>query len=241
MRCKGEASHERASQKRGEVSAGNDRDRFGRQDEPLLHPEPDGEVVEEGSFRNQVSSSEAHFGGEPRRIALKAGAQSAWISRELKRLGHEVIVHNACELKRQQDRFGGCAKLALLARADVRLLAPVEHRKAEQQAELAVIRASDAMMRARMLLINSARGSARDSVCAYPSRSRLLLDNELWRICRRGCEPGSAGCSIRSTARISRSASWLASSEVERLTRRGQADRAGDFCIDARPARALCA
>ena len=41
----------------------------------------DGEVVEEGSFRNQTSSIEKHFSGERRRIALEAGAQSAWISR----------------------------------------------------------------------------------------------------------------------------------------------------------------
>lgn len=55
----------------------------------------DGAVVEEGSFRNQVSSIEKRFAGEPRRIALEAGGQSAWIGRELKRLGHEVIVANA--------------------------------------------------------------------------------------------------------------------------------------------------
>jgi transposase len=126
----------------------------------------DGEVVEEGSFRNQVSSIEAHFGGEPRRIALEAGAQSAWISRELKRLGHEVIVGNARELKwitasdNKTDSVDA-RKLALLARADVQLLAPVEHRTAEQQAELAVIRSRDAIMRARTLLINSARGIAK--------------------------------------------------------------------------------
>jgi len=52
-------------------------------------------------------------------------------------------------------------KLALLARADVRLLAPVEHRSAEQQSELAVIRARDAILRARTLLINSARSIAK--------------------------------------------------------------------------------
>lgn len=52
-------------------------------------------------------------------------------------------------------------KLALLARADVGLLAPVEHRTAEQQGELAVIRARDAILRARTLLINSARGIAK--------------------------------------------------------------------------------
>jgi transposase len=125
-----------------------------------------GEVVEEGSFRNQVSSIEKHFGGEPRRIALEAGGQSAWISRELKRLGHEVIVANARELKwitasdTKNDPVDAC-KLARLARADVRLLRPVEHRTAEQQAELSVIRARDAILRARTLLVNAARGIAK--------------------------------------------------------------------------------
>ena len=126
----------------------------------------DGEVVEEGSFRNQVSSLEAHFRGESRRIALEAGAQSAWIGRELQRLGHEVIVANARELKwitasDTKNDPADAHKLALLARADVQLLAPVEHRSAEQQAELAVIRARDAMLRARTLLINAARGLAK--------------------------------------------------------------------------------
>jgi transposase len=126
----------------------------------------DGDVMEEGSFRNQSSSIDTHFAGEPRRIALEAGAQSAWISRELKRLGHEVIVANPRELKwitssDTKNDPADARKLALLARADVRLLAPVEHRTAEQQAELAVIRARDAILRARTLLINSARSLAK--------------------------------------------------------------------------------
>jgi transposase len=126
----------------------------------------DGEVMEEGAFRNLASSLEKHFGDRPRRIALEAGAQSAWISRELKRLGNEVIVANPRELKwitssdTKNDPVDA-RKLALLARADVRLLAPVEHRSAEQQAELAVIRGRDAILRARTLLINSARSIAK--------------------------------------------------------------------------------
>lgn len=125
-----------------------------------------GDVVEEGSFRNQAGSIEKHFAGEPRRIALEAGAQSAWISRELQRLGNEVIVANPRELKwitssdTKNDPVDA-RKLALLARADARLLSPVEHRSAEQQAELAVIRARDAILRARTLLINSARSIAK--------------------------------------------------------------------------------
>src|SRR5580704_4572003 len=106
----------------------------------------EGEVVEEGNFRNQVSSIEKHFGDRPRRIALEAGAQSAWISRELKRLGHEVIVANPREVKwitasdTKNDPVDA-RKLAMLARADARLLHPIEHRSAAQQAELGVIRA----------------------------------------------------------------------------------------------------
>jgi transposase len=126
----------------------------------------DGEVVEEGRFLNQASSIAKHFGGPRRRIALEAGAQSAWISRELVALGQEVIVANARQLKwitasdTKNDPVDA-RKLAMLARADTRLLAPVEHRSAEPQGELAVIRARDAILRARTLLINSARGIAK--------------------------------------------------------------------------------
>ena len=126
----------------------------------------DGAIVEEGSFRHQVSSIEKHFGDQPRRIAWEAGAQSAWISRELKKLGHEVIVANPRDLKwitssDSKNDQADARKLAQLARVDARLLAPVEHRTAEQQTELAVIRARDATLRARTLLINSARGIAK--------------------------------------------------------------------------------
>jgi len=127
-----------------------------------------GELVEEGSFRNEVSSMEKHFGGDtkPARIAMEVGTQSAWIERELKRMGHEVIVANARELAwitasdTKNDR-SDAEKLARLARADLRLLKPVDHRTAEQQAELNVIRARDALVRARTLLVNAARGLAK--------------------------------------------------------------------------------
>lgn len=126
----------------------------------------EGTLVEEGTFRNQVESIRLHFSGKPARIALEAGSQSAWISRELKQLGHEVIVANARQLKwitagdNKQDRVDA-HKLARLARADEGLLAPVEHRTAEQQADLSVIRSRDALVRSRTLLVNAARGIAK--------------------------------------------------------------------------------
>lgn len=127
----------------------------------------EGVTVEEGSFRNNVESMGKHFGGRGKaRVAVEVGTQSAWIAREFAKLGHEVIVANARELKwitasdRKNDR-NDALKLARLARADRNLLAPVEHRSAEQQGELGVIRARDALVKARTLLVNTARSLAK--------------------------------------------------------------------------------
>ena len=164
--------------------------------------DPAGEVVEEGSFRNQVSSIETHFAGDPRRIALEAGAQSAWISRELKRLGHEVIVANPRQLKwitasdTKNDPVDA-RKLALLARADVRLLHPIEHRTAAQQAELSAIRARDAILRARTLLVNAARSMAKgfglrlppSITASFGARALAGLPPELHRALKDLLEP----------------------------------------------------
>ena len=127
----------------------------------------EGVIVEEGSFRNTAESIAKHFGKQGRaRVALEVGTQSAWISREFAKLGHEVIVANARELKwitssDTKNDQNDALKLARLARADQNLLAPVEHRTAEQQTELAVIRARDALVRARTLLVNTARSLAK--------------------------------------------------------------------------------
>ena len=127
----------------------------------------EGVVVEEGSFRNQAESIAKHFGAMAMaRVAVEVGTQSAWIAREFAKLGHEVIVANARELKwitasDSKNDKNDALKLARLARADRNLLSPVEHRTAEQQAELAVIRARDALVRSRTLLVNTARSLAK--------------------------------------------------------------------------------
>jgi transposase len=127
----------------------------------------EGVPVEEGSFRNNVESISKHFGNRERtRVAMEVGTQSAWIAREFTKLGHEVIVANARELKgitasdTKNDR-NDALKLARLGRADRNLLYPVEHRTAEQQAELARIRARDGLVRSRALLVNTARSLAK--------------------------------------------------------------------------------
>jgi transposase len=150
--------------------------------------------VEEGRFRHSVESMGKRFGRRgPARVALEVGAQSAWIAREFAKLGHEVIVANARELKwitshSKNDR-NDALKLARLARADRNLLTPVEHRTAEQQGELAVIRARDALVRSRTpsrrnrrystggttLLVNTARSLAKGFGLRLPATITLTF------------------------------------------------------------------
>lgn len=128
----------------------------------LLNEE--GQLIEEGTFRNTESSIHKCFGAWGRtRIALETGTQSGWISRLLSSYGHEVIVAHARELRgitqsdRKNDR-NDAEKLARYARLDPELLHPVQHRDEQQQIDLSAVRARDALVRARTLLVNAARG-----------------------------------------------------------------------------------
>jgi transposase len=153
----------------------------------------DGEKVAEGSLSNTAAALAKHFGGLKRaRIALETGAQTGWISHELEALGHEVIVANARELRaisgsgRKSDRRDA-EKLARYARVDATILRPVRVRGAQAQLDLTRIRARDALVRARTLLVNAARGLAktrgqrlvRSVTASFGKRSQAVLEAEL--------------------------------------------------------------
>ena len=99
----------------------------------------------------------------PCRIALEVGTHSPWVSRQLKAMGHEVIVANPRKLKlitenvKKNDRMDA-ENLARVARLDPKLLAPIRHRGEEAQADLAVIRGRAALVEVRTELIVTARG-----------------------------------------------------------------------------------
>lgn len=152
-----------------------------------------GKIVEEGSFSNTSEGLTKYFGGCRRaRIALETGAQSGWISRALEALGHEVLVANARELRaiwgsgRKNDRRDA-EKLARYARVDPAILRPVRVRGAQAQCDLARIRARDALVRARGLLVNAARGLAKcqgrrltgSLTASFGERAQAQLEGEL--------------------------------------------------------------
>src|SRR5215813_3250028 len=100
-----------------------------------------GRVLIVSKVSTNARAMEAVFGRMPRsRIAQETDMHSRWTSRLLSRLGHEVIVAHArnvrlIEESRRKDDRSDAQTLARLARIDLQLLCPVKHRSAKAQAD----------------------------------------------------------------------------------------------------------
>jgi transposase len=126
-----------------------------------------GELLSEQKVSTTAKAMREAFERMPRtRIALETGTHSPWVSRLLSEVGHEVIVAHARnvrligESRRKDDRLDA-RTLARLARIDPQLLSPVQHRSAQAQADLTVIRARAGLVRARTALVNTVRSLAK--------------------------------------------------------------------------------
>ena len=133
-----------------------------------------GEVVEDGRVTTSPVGLSRRFSSYPSaRVALEVGTHSPWASRLLAEIGHEVLVANARKLRAiyanemKSDRVDA-EMLARIARLDPRLLSPIRHRGRTFQADLAVVRSRDALVRSRTQLVNHVRGTLK----AYGIRLR---------------------------------------------------------------------
>ncbi len=150
-----------------------------------------GEVMVEQKLPTTKQAMKQVFGRLPRsRVALETGAHSPWVSRLLTALGHEVIVAHARNVRligessRKDDRLDA-RMLARLARLDPGLLSPVQHRSAEAQVHLTVIRARAALVGARTTLVNAARGLAK----SYGERLRKCGTQQVSKDLAAGLSP----------------------------------------------------
>ena len=137
----------------------------------------DGELIEETRLPSTKASFHQRFSTlPPCRVAMEVGSHSRWASYLLKELDHDTLVANARKLRaiydnpRKGDRVDA-EILARLARLDPELLSPIHHRSPQAQADLAVLRSRDALIRSRTLLINHARGIVKSSGARLPSCS----------------------------------------------------------------------
>lgn len=156
-------------------------------------------MVEEGRIQSTESAFRRHFEGELRpRIARECGTHSPWISRLLKKLGHQVIVANARKIpaitgsESKNDR-NDAELLARFAAHDPKLLSPVRHRSLERQQDLNLIQVRSTLVRARTMMADSAlrrwglrlaasggkRGKKRAIVAV--ARKLAVLLHSMWR------------------------------------------------------------
>lgn len=152
------------------------------------------DIFLEGKVATKTESLRVFFAGlpKPTRVVLETGSHSPWISRLAEECGHQAVVANA---RKTRLIFGNDYKddpidaeyLGRLGRADVKLLFPVRHRGAEAHADLAVMKARDALVQARTRLILHVRGLVkplggrlpRCSAEAFPNKVRDSLPQEL--------------------------------------------------------------
>jgi transposase len=123
-----------------------------------------GEVIEECRVKTTEARLKEMFGRFPKSVvAMETGTHSPWVERIVSTCGHEVIVANPRRLRliyqstNKTDRLDAEA-LARLARMDRKLLYPIQHRGAEAQADLSVMRARGALVETRTKLVNAVRG-----------------------------------------------------------------------------------
>ena len=153
----------------------------------------DGEVLEQAQVNTTVEGLARFFENRAAlRIALETGTHSPWVSRLLRKWGHEVVVANPRKVRlighsrRKNDRLDALS-LADLLSVRPRLLHPIQHVSAQAQADRGVLRSRDALVRARSGLINHARGLVKAiggrlpscSAEAFASKAALVVPGEL--------------------------------------------------------------
>lgn len=170
-------AHKTATKEQLQMTIGID---VGDQFSCFCQLDADGEVVKRGRVASTQAAVEKEFGKIPRsRMALETGTHCHWMCEVLTRLGHEVIVADARELKsisgsRRKNDPRDAEQLARLARVDVRLLHPVQLRKRKTQQDRSVLRARDVLVESRTQLICAIRGmvktdGARLAACSTES------------------------------------------------------------------------
>jgi transposase len=124
-------------------------------------------IVEEVSVPTTSEGIGELLARRPRcRVVMEAGGHSPWVSRLVRKLGHEPVVANPRKLRlitendSKSDQLDA-RTLARLGHAGLGLLHVVHHRSARAQQDLGVVRARDALVRCRTLTINHVRSEVK--------------------------------------------------------------------------------
>jgi transposase len=109
-------------------------------------------------------------------VAIEAGTHSPWISRFLDQMGCRVCVGNPRKLRfiwnsKDKSDERDARMLGMVCRIEPKLLSPLYHRSSQAQADLAMIKSRDKLVKSRTQLINHARGEVKTNGDRLPSCS----------------------------------------------------------------------
>ena len=126
-----------------------------------------GETIKVCQISNTQKAIEDFFCKYPEAlVAIEASSHSPWISRLLEKIAAKVLVGNPRKLRMiwdsdQKDDVRDAEMLARIARLDPNLLYPIKHKGEQNQADRALLKARDILVKTRTSLILHVRGSVK--------------------------------------------------------------------------------
>jgi transposase len=134
----------------------------------------DGAVINMREIPTTVVGFQKCFEELPKAVVvMEAGSHSPWVSRQLEAMGCEVLIGNPRKLRmiwqsQNKSDVRDAEMLARIGRFDRSLLHPIQHRREETQADLAMIKARDMLVQMRTGLINHTRGAVKSAGVCLP-------------------------------------------------------------------------
>jgi len=134
-----------------------------------------GEIIDERNITNHRESlrrlSKKYPGAQ---MVMEVGSHSPWTSRFFEGHGHEVLVANPRKMRAIFENDRKCdlydaRMLAKIARFDPDLLHAIEHESEEAQRDLLQIKLRDSLVRRRVDLVSSVRGTLKSLGIALKS------------------------------------------------------------------------
>jgi transposase len=161
-----------------------------------------GRILSQGKVGSRAEDLVKTFGpmrGD--RLLMEVGTHSAWMQRTLRQVGIDARV---CEARSaaEANRFGrktderDARMLAELLRTDSHFVTEVEHRSEADQRMWSVIQARDALVKARTMLVNHARGMVKSSGCRLPGCSAEAF-NGTWAYIPEGLKAALASLYVQ--------------------------------------------
>lgn len=124
-----------------------------------------GKIIDERNITNHRESLRRLSKKYPSALmVMEVGSHSPWISRFLENLGHEVLVANPRRMRAIFENDRKCdlydaRMLGKIARFDRELLYPIKHQSERAQRDLLQIKLRDSLVRRRVDMISSVRGT----------------------------------------------------------------------------------